>query len=666
MEDLALSGWLEVPGLPQRLPFWLDRAGAVDGRGDPEQALRERAARLTAASASSERRALLASAEAIAWLARLLEPLAAPGTGREMAARLRALVGRAGMRRRAGRAPQEVASRDLAALTRLEDLADELAEALALVGRGGERLAPGEWLDLLDLALAGAGVPASAEPVAGAVELWALDEAPGLAVRAAILVGCGRGSFPPAPAPDALLRDAERIAVNRRLGRLALDTSGDRRRQGVYLAFSAMAAASECLAFTWPAGGPAGPGESPAPLVVEALAMAGVAPGTSPEEADLGSARTAAEALRAAARLARGGLGGEALAALEAAGGDLAARGASAMARGVAEEERREGVAARRSGRFGGRIPAELLPALSATLPAEWSPTQLETWANCPFALFLRLALGIPDRETAALDIDPRDEGSLAHAILERFVASRRARGAWPLRGAEDERAEAREAAEQVFAAFEAEGRVGDPASWAARREAVLARIGRAIDAESAAAGGLVPMLLEHRFGGRSQSPPLAFEDGGERVLLRGRIDRVDADADHLLVIDYKNARASGAHREKLQPDAMGATSFQVPAYLMAAARELPGRATLMASFALLRSSERIGPWVTGARDDLFALDEARRAEVRARGGRTFADAVVGAVRRIRSGDLPIASRDCGQCGFGAVCRFPKLAEEGP
>jgi hypothetical protein len=43
---------------------------------------------------------------------------------------------------------------------------------------------------------------------------------------------------------------------------------------------------------------------------------------------------------------------------------------------------------------------------------------------------------------------------------------------------------------------------------------------------------------------------------------------------------------------------------------------------------------------------------------------RPFADAVVEAVRSVRAGALPIASRDCGGCPFGAVCRAQALAEE--
>ncbi len=199
------------------------------------------------------------------------------------------------------------------------------------------------------------------------------------------------------------------------------------------------------------------------------------------------------------------------------------------------------------------------------------------------------------------------------------------------------------------------EGRAGDPAVLAARRVAVLARVERIVRAEGRDHDGLVPVAVEHRFGGSSGRPPLAFEAGGERVLVKGRIDRVDASPARLLVIDYKNARTGDAYAELLDPAALGATSFQVPVYALAAARDLPGRARVEATYALLRRAERIDPVA------IDVLDLRAGGE----GGPPFAGAVVDAVRRIRSGSFPIVSRDCSGCPFGAVCRFQGAAEIG-
>ncbi|HEY6106060.1 MAG TPA: PD-(D/E)XK nuclease family protein, partial [Anaeromyxobacteraceae bacterium] len=330
---------------------------------------------------------------------------------------------------------------------------------------------------------------------------------------------------------------------------------------------------------------------------------------------------------------------------------------------GELERARREAVLARAAAPGAGLVPAALGGALAAALPEEWTPSQLEADARCPFRFFLTEVAGLAEPGAAGPDADPRDEGSLLHAALERFVSGRRARGAWPLSGDAADRAEARAAAEAVMARFEAEGRVGDPRVWGARREAVLSRLDRFVAVEARLADGLSPRLLEHRFGGASGRPPLSLRDGAEEVRLSGRIDRVDADGERLLVLDYKNGGDRRELAARLEPGALGVTSFQAPVYLMAAARDLPGRTRLAAGYALLRAGGRTATLEVAAGDGLLAIDQARRAEVRAAGGRPVADAVLSAVRRIRRGEFPIASRDCAGCGFGAVCRFQSLAE---
>jgi ATP-dependent helicase/DNAse subunit B len=315
-------------------------------------------------------------------------------------------------------------------------------------------------------------------------------------------------------------------------------------------------------------------------------------------------------------------------------------------------------VRARRPDPLAGGLGTVATAALRRALPDEWSPTQLEAWARCPFRLFLGLGAGLADPEAADLDIDGRDEGSLLHAVLERLVSVRAARHDWPPAGTDADRAEARAIASEVLARFERDGRVGDPAVWAARGEAVLARVDRLVAAEAEERGGLEPALVEHRFGGTSGRPPLVLEANGARVLVKGRVDRVDASPDRLLVIDYKNARDAARHEAQLEPGALGVTSFQVPAYLAAAARELPGRARHEATFVLLRRPERLDP---------VALDpgDLRAGAAEGEAGRPFAEAVVEVVESIRAGAFPIASRDCKGCPFGAVCRFEGAAQLG-
>lgn len=665
LEAVAASPYLRLATVPSRLGYWLDRAGAVDGRGDPEAALRRRADALRSPAAARERAQLGRAAEALAGLGAALRPLAQPGLPREHAARLRGLLAAAGARRRAARAAAEVARRDLAALARLEETADELARALGLLGRGGERLDAASWEALLAAAVGSANGAPAPEPAAGAVELWALGDAPGLAARAAVVTGCGRGAFPAAPGPEPFLRDAERAAVNRAAGRAALAPGALRRGEPLHAAFCALSAGREALALTWAAPGPDGSGGPPSPLVVELLSSAGMAPPQAPEpEPPLAACRSAGDAVRAAARLARGGRGAAAAAAL-AAEPAVRARAAAAWGRGEVERARADAVARRAADPFAGRIPAALHGELARALPREWTPSQLETLARCPFQLLAGLVLRLAEPEAAELDIDPRDEGSLAHAVLERFLRGRLARGAPPLRGAPDELAELRAVARATFSGFERDGRTGDPALWPGRSAAVLSRLERVVREEGAAADPAAPALLEYRFGGESGVPPVVLTGPEGEVRLQGRLDRVDASPDRLVVIDYKNS-ASPLWKKKLEAEAMGETNFQLPAYLLAAARALPGRSRLEATYLLLRSAERLAPFAAAPDDPLLATGAAARAAARAAGARVFADAAVTAVARVRRGELPIAPRECDGCGFGAVCRAQAVAEEAP
>jgi hypothetical protein len=651
-ERLAASTYLSPTG-GSALRSLLDRAGALDGRAPPATALRRRASALAAPAASRERGALERAAAQIDALETMMRPLASHATAREHAARVGALLGVSGLRRRAARAPRDVAARDLAALAALDETMEALSRAVALAGRGAERLAPGELHALTALAVEEASLPPDPEPAAGAVELWGLDEAPGLTARAAVLVGCVRGAWPAALLPDPLLREPERQAIRRRLGRPAVATGGQRRAEAAFHAFSAAAAGREAVAFLWAGPGPVGDGGPIAPVVADALAALGIAPReAAAADPALARSRTEREALRAAARA-----GPRSLAAL--AGGPLAARAADALARAAIEERRREAVNARRPGPYAGAIAGPAASALEGALPHEWAPTLLEKWARCPFRLFLEIGLKLDEPAGEALDIDVRDEGSLLHAVLERFVRARVERGSWPPAGSDADLAEARSTAEDVAARFEREGRTGDPAVFAARRRAVIGRIERFVRSEARDAGGLAPALLEHSFGGRSGRPALEVSSGGEVVRLRGRIDRVDAGPDRLLVLDYKNGKDASAYAELLDPAAFGETSFQIPTYLVAAARDLPGRARMSATYALLRTGERLAPAEIDAADPLLAADAGT-----GRGGaaRPFAASVVDAVRRIRRGEFPIASRSCERCPFGAVCRFEGVA----
>jgi hypothetical protein len=226
--------------------------------------------------------------------------------------------------------------------------------------------------------------------------------------------------------------------------------------------------------------------------------------------------------------------------------------------------------------------------------------------------------------------------------------------------GSPDDLAEVDAATSAVFERFEREGRTGDPAVWAAKRDAVRARLARMVLADARDHDGLVPVAVEHRFGGDAPDPALALTADGETVRLRGRVDRIDAAADRLLVIDYKNAKHGREYAALLGDEALATRNFQIPVYLAVAARSHPGRTRLEATYALVRRGERVKPLALDAGDPLVAAEAPAGPDA----PRSLAAAVVDATRRIRAGAFPIASRSCDFCPFGAVCRFEGAAEQ--
>jgi len=642
LERLAGSWYLPGSGRTARLDRLLDRSGAVAGRIGPEAALRRRAGALEAAH--GERQALLDAADGLSRLRALVSPLGRSARPTAQAAELERFLEGAGLRRLAGAGDPEAAGRDLAALSRLAEVADGLARTLALLGEGEAPMASGAWRELLAQAVAAGSLPAGGEPAAGAVELWGLDEAPGRSARAALVLGCAPGAFPAAPSPEPLLQEPERRALNGELRRGAVATASSRRAESLHRAGCALAAGREVVAIGWPADGPGG-GGPPAPQVAEALRAIRVAVPSSGAPVPLGEARVEGEALAAVARRARVGSAARAEAALELLPPALQERARSALARGAIEAERRHALRTRTATPHAGLLEGAGLAALRARLPEEWTATRLEAQAHCPFRFMLSLGAGLVDEESAGLDIDAREEGRLLHEIMERWVAGCLAQATWPPAASAAAQAEARAAAEPVLARAEREGRTGDPAVWAGRRAALLARVDRLVVAEAGFAQGVAlrPALLEHHFGGGSGRPPLRLEHGGRTVLVQGRIDRVDASVERLLLIDYKTGSDARRYAELLDPEGWGLHSFQVPLYLAAAARELPGRGAA-ATFQLLRRAERLEP-------------------VEGLPGEALAEAVVAAAARAEAGRFPLVSRGCQRCPFGAVCRAQGVAD---
>jgi RecB family exonuclease len=195
--------------------------------------------------------------------------------------------------------------------------------------------------------------------------------------------------------------------------------------------------------------------------------------------------------------------------------------------------------------RFDGNLAGLPIPS-----PAERgaSATSLESWAKCPHGYFVRHVLRVEPIEAPedVLQITPLDRGNLVHLVLEAFLEEAIVEARVPAPGARWSDAD-HERLDAIASArcdeYEAAGLTGRHLFWQRDRAKILADLHRFLVEDDAhrAAFGATPVATELPFG-IGPAEPLAFPlDDGRTVPLRGKADRVDADASgRLHVLDYK------------------------------------------------------------------------------------------------------------------------------
>jgi RecB family exonuclease len=278
-----------------------------------------------------------------------------------------------------------------------------------------------------------------------------------------------------------------------------------------------------------------------------------------------------------------------------------------------------------------GAAPARVDPT------APIAATTLQDWAACPFRFLLGRVLRVRDvpRPEATDTIQPLDEGTLVHSILERFVRERPPAGpdaAWT--PADQDRM--LEIVEERCADAEARGVTGRPLLWrfAKRRIRRSALRFLTIDAQLRRERQAAPSPdgLEVAFGVGDRAGVAVTLPDRRRVTFRGRIDRVDRSPDgrHVVVYDYKTGRPD--RYDALGDDPVdGGQALQLPVYALAAT-ERTGAAEAEAYYWFTRAATA-DEALTG-----FGLDESVRAR--------FEEAVTAIVDGIGHGCFPAVPGD--------------------
>ena len=161
---------------------------------------------------------------------------------------------------------------------------------------------------------------------------------------------------------------------------------------------------------------------------------------------------------------------------------------------------------------YDGDLPGSTVPVLaaepgSAQPQREVSPTQIQTWANCPHAYFMRYLLGVKPVEEpgSQISINPLDRGSVQHDALDAFHRDV-IEGRLPQPGETgwtDTHLDALLAHfDTATANAERQGRTGRPATWAGERARMRSDLADWLqhDNDIVRVGKVTVLASEHRF----------------------------------------------------------------------------------------------------------------------------------------------------------------------
>lgn len=410
-----------------------------------------------------------------------------------------------------------------------------------------------DWLPIVEAGLNGLTVGVI-PPAIDQVPIGAVDRSRNPDLRLALVLGLNEGVFPAAPARPVLLTEREREVLQEQ--GVALGHARAARGHERFLAYIACTRARERLVLSCAAADRTGRDLHPSIVLEHVGRLLALETLEVPAEIPPAEAWCAAEVL------------GSVLAAPE--GAPLRSLATLPVVRPVAE-------------RWRSVLGAEGLPRLApANVGALFGPeirvsvSSLEQFAECPFKFFVARGLRLEEREE--FEVGHRERGDFQHVILEAFHRAATADGGRWRALTPDAAAEliTRIGGEQLLAY-----RGGLLNAEPGRRQQARALIANLAALVRAEAGWLrtsyafEPRAAELAFGlPDAPLPEWPFElPGGGRLLLRGKVDRVDLcpapDGRTLaVVVDYKS---SGKKLEAWRLE--HGLQLQLPFYLLALTR---------------------------------------------------------------------------------------------
>jgi len=298
------------------------------------------------------------------------------------------------------------------------------------------------------------------------------------------------------------------------------------------------------------------------------------------------------------------------------------------------------------------------------------SPSSIETYANCPFKFFVERVLNLKPPEEITPEIQPKDRGTIVHAILERFYRDhldvfKKAVINEIILSELDRIID--KIIEDVFEdyakmiQYSAQGLMPNAKSVArtmARQVIYLElHIARAVS------DPLYPIECEWVFGKTEDDCLRLPIDGSPPALIRGRVDRIDASSDRkrFAVVDYKTGKRVSSVMSKIKKG----LHVQLPLYVESVRQlYLPDAFPLGGMLVAVQSAEKNHGFLRKSFNDIHysvkkrshsiledaAWDEAMKMALTASASHVAA---------IRNANFIVRPKECPHhCDYEDVCRY--------
>ncbi len=317
-----------------------------------------------------------------------------------------------------------------------------------------------------------------------------------------------------------------------------------------------------------------------------------------------------------------------------------------------------------------------LVRLLAQHIGNRFSASGLETYRGCPFRFLALYGWRQKETEAAGEDVTPMQKGNLLHMVLERFI-NRHLNGTLSSSQGEALQAELDRIFADVVGEMDKAGDLYAGEFWNQDKRETEINLQRWLkkEIEYSETGSFRPVYTEKEFGmGGHEGIPFELE-GGERIFLNGKIDRIDRDGNAFYITDYKSGKVP-SQSDFLDGD------LQMPLYILAAEEILAGtdRAEVIGGgYYALKEGERKSsfrfpdtvdgsvkvPWKTWSKKK----DKDGNGEVPADSAalrKAVKELLSKMLRDLRGGRFtPTPEKECMKtCPVAKICRFDLVSQE--